>query len=117
MSHESAASRRVVYGAFKGYGDLLSAAPTIISELNSGAEVTLLIFPQLLRFVQILDFGPHVARLTATALPVPMSMRGLRAFLKFASAISPDFVWLSPHAARQSASWKIPILVSWARKR
>jgi hypothetical protein len=117
QSDRTGPSRRIVYGAFKGYGDLLSAAPTIISELNSGAEVTLLIFPQLLPFVGILDFGPNSARLTPTLLPVPMNIRSFREFLRSASKLSPDLVWISPHAVRHSASWKIPMLMSWIRNR
>ena len=35
----------IVYGAFKGMGDLLNAAPVITRELDSGNTVKVLLFP------------------------------------------------------------------------
>ena len=101
---------RIVFAAFKGFGDLLSAAPTIISELNSGNRVTLFVFPQLIDFLALVDFGPFAASLEVAVLPTPISIGKLLEFFKSVSRLSPDLVWISPHAVQKEASWKIPLL-------
>jgi heptosyltransferase-2 len=110
------ANRTILYGAFKGFGDILSAAPTIISELESGSSVVLLIFPQLMEFLKILDFGPHTSQLSIILLPVPASSKSVRRFLEKTAKLSPDLIWISPHAVSRDASWKIPLLLWCMRK-
>jgi hypothetical protein len=110
------ANRTIVYGAFKGFGDLLAAAPTIISELETGSSVALLVFPQLLEFLKILDFGAHAARLSIISLPVAFPGKNLGGFFRVAAKLSPDLIWISPHAVRRAASWKIPLLL-WCMKK
>jgi hypothetical protein len=110
------ANRTIVYGAFKGFGDVLAAAPTIISELETGSSVTLLVFPQLLEFLKILDFGAQAAQLSVISLPVASPGKNLRGFLQIAAKLSPDLIWISPHAVRRDASWRIPLLL-WCMKK
>lgn len=111
--------RTVVYGAFKGMGDLVCAAPVIASELKSGVQVVLLIFPfpHLRRFVDLLDFGPQQACLRVVALPVPLRLHNLREFARAMSTVAPDLVWYSPHSPRPVSSWRIPLLLSMIRLR
>lgn len=107
----------VVYGAFKAMGDLLCAAPAIISELNQGSEVVLLVFPQLSReFLHLLDFGPNSAALQIIDLPTPPGLRNLRAFFTRTARLSPAFVWMSPHSPSAAASWRIPLLLSVVKR-
>jgi ADP-heptose:LPS heptosyltransferase len=108
-------SRTVVYGAFKGMGDLLSALPVILSELNSGVAVVLLIFPQILKFIELINFGPNRARLQIHTLPVSGGLRSMREFFGRMSRLSPDAIWISPHAPAPASSWKIPLLL-WVVK-
>ena len=105
----------VVYAAFKGMGDLLCALPVIVSELNAGRDIILLIFPQIRCFVELLDFGSNRRALRVCVLPVTKEGSGIWEFLKQMSNMSPDLVWYSPHAPLVVSSWKIPLLL-WVIK-
>lgn len=109
MNAPTSRPRRVVFGTFKGFGDLLSAAPTIIAELDAGVEVTLLIFPQLRTFTTLLDFGKASSRLRV--LTLPLTLRDLPRFLREAHHFAPELIWISPHAVQRDASSKIPLLM------
>lgn len=104
----------VVYGAFKGMGDLLSAGSVIRALLDRGHTVKLLLFPgmTLEEFVRLIDFGPRAANLEIVFLPVAGGFGAWRTFLRQASRFHADLIWISPHAPRQASSWKIP-LVLW----
>jgi lipopolysaccharide heptosyltransferase II len=109
--------RTVVYGAFKGMGDLICAVPAITWELNQGSYVVLLVFPQLPReLFDLLDFGPHRAALRVIPLPTPARLRNTRAFFAEMARLSPQFVWLSPHSPAPAASWRIPLLLSVVKR-
>mgnify|MGYP001545680211 CR=1 FL=1 len=109
--------RTVVYGAFKGMGDLLCAVPAIVWELNQGSSVVLLVFPQLPReFLELIDFGPHRAALRISVLPQPARFGNMRRFLAQMSHLTPAFVWLSPHSPAAAASWRIPLLLAAVRR-
>jgi heptosyltransferase-2 len=113
---DSSMKRRViVYGAFKGMGDLLSAAPVIESELRQGAEIKLLVFPKtpLPKITELLDFGTNRDNLRLFELPIS---GGLRPFLRQMKNFRADLIWISPHASREASSWKIPLLL-WITKR
>jgi heptosyltransferase II len=116
MNSQDLVPKSIVYGAFKGMGDLLSAAPVIIAELAAGSDVVLLIFPQLREFVELLDFDGNRKNLRICILPVRGGTIGLRTFFKEMAPLSPDIVWVSPHAPRPAASWKVPLLM-WLVKR
>lgn len=101
----------MVYGAFKGMGDLICAAPVIASELNTGVAVILLVFPQIKGFVELIEFGPNRDRLQVVVLPVHGRLSGITEFLRHMATLAPDLVWYSPHAPRVVSSWKIPLLL------
>jgi heptosyltransferase-2 len=111
-------SKMIVYGSFKGMGDLLSASPVIASELNAGNKVKLLLFPgsTLTSFVPLIDFGPNSTNLQIVILPVSRSWADFRKFFHQMSQFQPDLVWVSPHAPRPASSWKIPLLL-WLTKK
>ncbi|ACO34367.1 heptosyltransferase family protein [Acidobacterium capsulatum ATCC 51196] len=98
-------------------GDLLNAAPVISEQLRCGHSVKLLLFPGMMleEFVSLLDFGPEVANLELISLPVSGGIRSLGRFLRIASKIPADLVWISPHGPREASSWKIPLLL-WLTK-
>jgi len=96
-------------------GDLLSAMPVILSELSSGAEIVLLVFPQVRAFVELIDFGPWRGQLTIQLLPVSKGP-GFVEFLRQMSRLSPDLVWISPHAPAAASSWKVPLTLWLAKK-
>ena len=120
VNHDSTTAVRhttVIYGAFKGMGDLLSAAPAIVWELNRGSCVVLLVFPQLPReFLDLIDFGPNRAALRIVALPTPARPGNMRAFFGRMSRLRPAYVWLSPHSPGPAASWRIPLLLSVVKR-
>ena len=107
----------IVYGAFKGMGDLLNAAPVIAQELDAGHVVKLLVFPgfSLESFVKLLDLGPNHANLDLVFLPVSGRPTAVARFLSQMSKFRPDLVWISPHAP-EGATWKIPLLL-WLTKK
>ena len=107
----------IVYGAFKGMGDLLSASSVIAALLNRGHKVKLLLFPgmTLEEFIRLIDFGPHVASLEILYLPVSGGPGAFCTFFAQAVRFRADLVWISPHAPREASSWKIP-LVLWLTK-
>jgi heptosyltransferase-2 len=107
----------ILYGAFKGMGDLICAAPAIKSELQSGNEVTLLIFPQVTPIIDLLDFGANAGNLRSCKLPVRGAGITLREFFRDMSRLSPSRIYVSPHAPLVVASWKIPILLWTLKKR
>jgi ADP-heptose:LPS heptosyltransferase len=113
---ETSRRRTFLCGAFKGMGDLICAAPVIVYELNLGAEVTVLVYPQVADFLELLDFGSNRKNLRACTLPVRGARQSVREFLRHMSRLSPDMVWVSPHAPKSVASWKIPLLL-WTLKR
>lgn len=106
----------ILYGAFKGMGDLLCASPVILAELNAGSKVRLLLFPNpgLIEFARLIEFGQNQKNLTIHLLPVGAAagwLRGLVAFFRDMRRLSPTRIWISPHASPQSSSWKIPALL------
>jgi lipopolysaccharide heptosyltransferase II len=107
----------VVYGAFKGMGDLLCAAPTIASELELGSNVVLLLFPQLVSFANPINFGPQSARLKIACLPIPLNRRTLHSFFRTISSLRPELIWYSPHAPITVSSWRIPLLLAITKTR
>lgn len=120
MNHDSTTAvdpTTVIYGAFKGMGDLLCAAPAIVWELNRGSSVVLLVFPQLPReFLELIDFGPNRAALDVVPLPTPARPGNMSAFCSRMSRLSPGHVWLSPHSPGPAASWRIPLLLSVVKR-
>lgn len=109
----------IVYGAFKAMGDLLNASPVIASQLNSGHKIKLLLFPvkALREFADLIDFGPNRGNLEILNIPASGGLKALREFCSVASRLDPDLVWISPHAPRVVASWKIPLLLWFSKKR
>lgn len=105
-----------LFGAFKGVGDLVAAAPTIRAELDRGNEVALLVFPQLAPAVDLLDFGAGRSRLSVHALPVGTGLGGLWRFLATMARLSPQLIWISPHAPVADSSWKIPLLLAAVKR-
>lgn len=104
----------VVFGVFKGIGDLLNAAPTIAEQLRYGSTVVVLIFPKpelrdLIALLNLADLGGElrIQEVAAKLARLPSNWSALR-------ALNPDFVWVSPHSARPS--WKIPLLL-WLLRR
>jgi hypothetical protein len=69
-----------------------------------------------MEFLKILDFGPHRSQLSVITLPVPASSKRVRRFLEATAKLSPDLIWISPHAVGGAASWKIPLLL-WCMKK
>jgi heptosyltransferase-2 len=106
----------IVYGVFKGMGDLLWAVPVIRSELAQGQAVHLVLFPSkpLIEFCSLIDFGPDASRLSLHALPKG-ALEGWR-FIRQLSRLSPNIVWISPHAPHADSSWKIPFAL-WTFKK
>jgi heptosyltransferase-2 len=114
-------SEEILYGAFKGMGDLLCASPVILTELNAGSKVRLLLFPSpsLIEFARLIEFGQNRKNLTIHFLPVGATAGLLRrfvAFFKDMRALSPTRIWISPHAPAPASSWKIPSLLWLVRK-
>lgn len=108
----------LVYGAFKAMGDILNASPVIASQLDSGYEVKLLIFPgpALPEFIRLIDFGPNRNNLELVPLPVSLGIKTFLDYFSWAKAMEPGLIWISPHAPRSASSWKIPILL-WSTKK
>jgi heptosyltransferase II len=114
-------SEEILYGAFKGMGDLLCASPVIIAELNAGSKVRLLLFPNpsLVEFVKLIEFGQNRKNLTIHFLPVGAAAGWLRRFAAFfrdMRSLSPTRIWISPHAPAPASSWKIPALLWLVRR-
>src|SRR6266481_1469636 len=112
------AHRTIVYGAFKGMGDLLCAAPVIACELSKGHVIKLLLFPgsALSGFVKLLDFGQNSHNLSSFQLPVSGGLATRLSFLRQMASFQADLVWISPHASREASSWKIPSLLWLVKK-
>lgn len=100
-----------IYGVFKGIGDLLWASPVIRAELDSGLAVHLLLFPNasLVDFCSLVDFGANAHNLHLHA--VPAGFHGLFPFLREMRPLSPQYIWISPHASIVDSSYKVPILL------
>jgi putative flippase GtrA len=104
----------IVYGCFKGMGDLLSAAPTIVAALSHANQVVLIVFPPLREVIDLIEFGPHRHKLEVCALPVTRRGPKVREFLRDLSQYSPDLIWISPHAQLGNPSaWKGSFIM-WA---
>ena len=103
----------IVYGVFKGMGDLLNAAPVIAEQLNRGHRIKLMIFANfgLEEFLRLVDLGPNRANLEIVHVPNPVSFGAIKRFLSSAFTLRPDLIWISPHAPQKAASWKIPLLL------
>ena len=116
-STDSTGSKTIVYGAFKGMGDLLNASAVIAAQLNRGYKVKLLLFPgmALEEFVELIDFGSHRENLEILHLPVSGDLKAFGRFFRRVSQFQADMVWISPHALRLASSWKIPLLL-WLTK-
>jgi heptosyltransferase-2 len=103
----------VVFGVFKGMGDLLCAAPVIQWELRRGSSIHLLIFPgsTLREFCGLIDFSPHQDKLHVHAVPVSGGFARLKEFFAEMRQIAPEMVWISPHAPAADSSWKITLML------
>ncbi|HWF65919.1 MAG TPA: glycosyltransferase family 9 protein [Acidobacteriaceae bacterium] len=117
-SPASGQGKIIVYGSFKGMGDLLNASPVIAHELNAGNLVKLLLFPSqaLTDFVNLLDFGPNRTNLQTYTLPVSRRLKDFKTFFGQMSQFQPTLIWISPHAPRPASSWKLPLLL-WLIKK
>lgn len=96
-------------GVFKGMGDLLSAAPVVISELDAGLKVVLLVFPAVGKIVDLIDWGEHSRNLNVLTFPAKTGVKSALVFLRRMAGLSPSFVWISPHAPRAARSLKVPL--------
>jgi heptosyltransferase II len=103
----------IVFGVFKGMGDLICAAPVILSELRRGRSVHLLLFPNatLPTFCSLIDFSPHQQDLHLHTIPTSGNLAQWKQFLSEMKAIAPEMVWISPHAPAADSSWKIPLVL------
>ena len=110
--------RTIVYGAFKGMGDLLCAAPVIACELSKGHVIKLLLFPgsALTEFVKLLDFGQNSHNLSSFQLPASGGLTKRLSFLRQMASFQADLVWISPHSSQEASSWKIPLLLWFVKK-
>jgi heptosyltransferase-2 len=114
-----------VFGVFKGMGDLICAAPVILSELQRDRSVHLLLFPSatLREFCGLIDFSPHREDLHLHVLPNSASPTQVHSFLEAMRHLRPETVWISPHAPARDSSWKIPLalraiqLLFWSNAR
>jgi len=102
--------KTIVYGVFKGMGDLLNAAPVILEELNAGSKIKLLVFRGywLEEFSRLLDFGVNNSNLEVFYLPQFGKWADIKRFWSEMSHLDPDLIWISPHAPQPASSWKIP---------
>ena len=100
---------QIVFGVFKGMGDLLWAVPVIRAELDRGVAVHLLLFPgaAIFGFCSLLEIGERKDLLYLHSLP--RGWRDVLRFLRELSDLSPETVWISPHAPIAASSWKIPL--------
>jgi heptosyltransferase-2 len=103
----------IVFGVFKGMGDLVCAGPVILSELQRDRSVHLLLFPNatLHEFCSLMDFSPYQQRLHLHALPQSRDLAQWKQFMAEMRAIDPEMVWISPHAPAADSSWRIPLLL------
>ena len=108
----------IIYGSFKGMGDLLSAAHYVRAELDAGNNVKLLLFPSkaLLEFAELIDFGTCRDNLEICQIPTSGKPLDLIRYFQKMAKYSPKLVWVSPHAPRTASSWKIPLLL-WITKK
>jgi hypothetical protein len=106
----------VVYGVFKGMGDLLAAAPVIACELNAGSRVILVVFGAVIKLVDLLDFGDNRTNLHATIYPGVGSFRQLLRFFTEAASWRPDFIWVSPHSPMAARSRNVPMFLCLMRR-
>lgn len=100
-----------VFGVFKGMGDLMSVAPAIIVELNSGKRVTVIVFAAVRSIVDLLDWQGNRDHLDVVTAPSSSSIREMFAFIGQLASLNPNFVWISPHAPAAARSWKVPLVV------
>lgn len=117
LNTSSVDGRVVVYGAFKGMGDLLNASSVIKEQLNHGHKVKLVVFPgmSLEEFVELIDLGTRRENLEILYLPVSGGLNAFWNYFKNVSQFQADMVWISPHAPREASSWRIPLLL-WLTK-
>jgi hypothetical protein len=106
----------VVYGVFKGMGDLLAAAPVIVCELNAGSRVILVVFRAVIKLVELLDFGDNRGNLDVTIFPGLGSFTQLVRFVTDAARWRPDFVWISPHSPIAARSRNVPMFFFFMRR-
>src|ERR1700722_5244863 len=97
----------IVFGVFKGMGDLLWATPGLQAELARGFSVHLLLFPGpvLRELIALIDFGPYREKLHLHTLAA--DLEEWPRFLREMRALAPETIWISPHAPIAAASWKI----------
>jgi heptosyltransferase-2 len=112
LCREGYKSKTIVYGAFRGMGDLLCASSVIRSELEKGHNIKLLLSgAALVSFTDLIDFGANRCNLQAFQLPLSGSLSELWSFIRQMASFRADLIWVSPHASREASSWKIPIFL------
>jgi heptosyltransferase-2 len=114
--HGTDACSVLLYGVFKGMGDLLAAAPVIAQELRNGRRVVVLVFPQVAVFATLLDFGQWKDRLELRVLTLGGWRNYWNLLRRVLGDLRPGIVLLSPHAPAPAASRKVPILL-WVAAR
>ena len=94
-------------------GDLLCAAPVILSELQKNKSVHLLLFPSstLHDFCNLIDFSPYQDNLHLHSIPDSGRLTEWKRFLREMRCIAPEIIWISPHAPAADSSWKIPLIL------
>ncbi len=107
------AGRTTVYGVYKGMGDLLAALPVILADIQKGNKAILVVFPQLVPLIELLELDQ--ARQHLCVATIPRRVRDISSFVSLLRQQAPSFFWVSPHAPLAARGWKASALM-WVLK-
>lgn len=104
-----ASHKNIVFGIFKGMGDLLSAMPVVKAEVTRGARVLLLTTGPVGELLKLLDLDGFES--SVSALRIPEQVAGCGSFIRALASFPADLVWVSPHAPFGARGWKVPLFM------
>ena len=107
--------KRVLLGFYQGIGDFLSAVPVINALLRQGNEVAVAASPPNRALAELMAFDNRSITFVNYSVQSGRRPSVLMGLISSIRRFRPDWVFVSPHAAREVSSWKIPALL-WLLK-
>lgn len=108
-------NKRILIGFYQGLGDFVSAVPVMNQLLKQGNQLYIAASAPCQQLFELCRIRGEEVTLLDYRLFGSMSWCERWRFVSTLRKIKPDYMFVSPHADTEQASWKIPLLLRWLK--